>query len=134
MTPVITFDAFEPGAALGETVETFDACCAGRWQRIFGDTAADGANDAAERASVAVVMMMRAYMHIVVPRPPGNVHARQRFSLHGPPRMGEAIRTVIQCIGKEIRRDRRYVELQASGTGDGGRAIFTGRMTLIWAA
>jgi hypothetical protein len=41
---------------------------------------------------------------------------------------------VIACVEKAFKRERRYVELQARGTGEEGRPIFTGRMTLIWAA
>jgi hypothetical protein len=134
MNTVITFEDFNPGAVMGESVEVFDEMLAQRWQKIFGDHSADGANVAAEGASLAVVMMMRAYLNVVAPRPPGNVHARQRFSLESTPRQGEAIRTVIACIEKEFKRERRYVELQAWGTGEGGRSIFSGRMTLIWAA
>ena len=103
-------------------------------KKIFGDQPADGANGATEGASLAVVMMMRTYLNVVAPRPPGNVHARQRFSLESTPRQGEAIRTVIACVERELKRERRYVELQAWGTGEGGRSIYTGRMTLIWAA
>ena len=134
MNTVITFEDFNPGAVMGESVEVFDEMLAQRWQKIFGDQSADGANGAAEGASLAVVMMMRAYLNVVAPRPPGNVHARQRFSLESPPRQGEAIRTVIACVEKAFKRERRYVELQARGTGEEGRPIFIGRMTLIWAA
>jgi hypothetical protein len=134
MSTVITFEDFNPGAVMGESVEVFDEKLAQGWQKIFGDQPADGANGAAEGASLAVVMMMRAYLNVVAPRPPGNVHARQRFSLESPPRRGEAIRTVIACVEKAFKRERRYVELQARGTGEEGRPIFTGRMTLIWAA
>lgn len=134
MSDLITFEDFNPGAVMGESVEVFDEKLAQGWQKIFGDQPADGANGAAEGASLAVVMMMRAYLNVVAPRPPGNVHARQRFSLESPPRQGEVIRTVIACVEKAFKRERRYVELQARGTGEEGRPIFTGRMTLIWAA
>lgn len=134
MSDLITFEDFNPGAVMGESVEVFDEKLAQSWQKIFGDQSVDGANGAAEGASLAVVMMMRAYLNVVAPRPPGNVHARQRFSLESTPRQGEAIRTVIACVEKEFKRERRYVELQAWGIGEGGRSIFTGRMTLIWAA
>ncbi len=134
MSAVITFEDFNRGAVMGESVEVFDEKLVQRWQKIFGDQPVGGANGAAEGASLAVVMMMRAYLNVVAPRPPGNVHARQRFSLESTPRQGEAIRTVIACVERELKRERRYVELQAWGTGEGGRSIYTGRMTLIWAA
>lgn len=138
VTPVassaITFDDFRPGTALGEAIEVASDALVERWQRIFGTRHEDGAGGAAEGASLAVVLMMRAYLGVVTPRPPGNVHARQQFALQAPPRRGEAVRSVVSCVGKEMRRGRRYVELQVQGSGDGGRAIYTGRLSLIWAA
>jgi hypothetical protein len=134
MSRPITFDDFVPGAVMGETILVFEPALAQRWRSIFGDAPADGAGGAAEGAGLAVVMMMRAYLSIVVPRPPGNVHARQRLQLADTPRCSEAIRTVVTCLAKEIRRERRYVELRACGTGDGGRAVYDGHLTLIWAA
>jgi hypothetical protein len=131
---VITFDDFQPGTVLGETTEVASDTLAGRWQRIFGARAEDGAGGAAEGASLVVVMMMRAYLGVVTPRPPGNVHARQQFALQAPPRRGEAVRSVVSCAAKEMRRGRRYVELLVQGSGDDGRAIYTGRLSLVWAA
>lgn len=134
MSDIVTYDTFEPGKTMGEAVLLLDDSHARSWQKIFGDTASSGANDAAEAAGLLVAMMMRAYLAVVTPRPPGNVHARQRFSLHALPRRGEAVRTVIRCDGKEIKRERRYVELLAQGTGDDGRVLYEGRLSLIWAA
>ena len=127
----IVFDDFEPGAILGETAEAFDPGLAESWQRIFG---APSPGASAMGAGIAVVLMMRAYLAVVAPRPPGNIHARQRFQLAGMPRPGERIRTVVTCAGKEMKRGRPHVELATEGTGEGGRPIYTGRMTLIWAA
>jgi hypothetical protein len=33
-----------------------------------------------------------------------------------------------------MRRGRRYLQLEVSGKGAGGRALYTGKMNLIWAA
>jgi hypothetical protein len=134
MNKVITFDDFVPNTVLGEAAETFDAHLAQCWQRIFGSTPGDQANGAAESAGLAVVMMMRAYLKIVAPRPPGNVHAHQDFSLLNLPHLGESIHTVVTCVSKELRRERRYVDLQVSGTGENGRPLYEGKMKLIWAA
>lgn len=128
----ILFEDFQPGAVLGEQVQIYDAQQAQRWRAIFG--AADGAHSAAEGASMAVVNMMRAYLQLVTPRPPGNMHARQQLHMQAIPAPGEAIRVVLSCVGKEMRRERRYVELKAQGTGTGGRALFDGLITLVWAA
>lgn len=130
----ILFEDFQPGALMGEHVELYDAQQARRWQAIFGDQSDSGANGAPEGASMAVVNMMRAYLHVVTPRPPGNVHARQQLQMHGIPTPGESMRVAVRCAGKEIRRERRYVELAVSGTGNGGRQLFDARISLIWAA
>jgi hypothetical protein len=132
-SPILYAD-FVPGALMGEHVEVYDAQQTQRWQAIFGDHPDSGANGAPEGASMAVVHMMRAYLHVVAPRPPGNVHARQQLRLQGIPAQGESMRVAVTCASKEIRRERRYVDLQVSGTGQGGRALFDGRISLIWAA
>jgi len=134
MSDVFVYDRFEPGTVLGETTITVDAALTQGWRHIFGDAQEDGAGEAAEGAGLAVVMMMRAYLGIVTPRPPGNVHSRQRLSMRGVPRPGESVRTVMRCESKEMKRERRYVELRATGSGENGRPIYDGYLTLIWAA
>ncbi|MBR2817637.1 MAG: hypothetical protein IKE60_23450 [Reyranella sp.] len=137
MSAPILFDDFKPGARMGETSLVYGAELAGQWERIFGASseAADQAADlAAKGASIATVMMMRAYMSIVSPRPPGNVHARQHLVLDDVPVRHERVRVEISCVGKELRRGRRYVDLEVVGTGEGGRPLYRGLMNLIWAA
>jgi hypothetical protein len=133
MSTPILFADFQPGAALGTHTESYTPELARAWQRIFVSPDESGGG-AAEGASMAVVLAMRAFLTVVAPRPPGNVHARQQFTLARLPRAGEQVRTVIACAGKEIKRGRFYVDLQVQGTGDGGRDLFGGRMSLIWAA
>ena len=130
----ILYEDFQPGALVGECVEVYDAAQARRWQAIFGNQPENGANGAAESFSMAVVNMMRAYLHIVTPRPPGNVHARQQLRMRSAPKCGEAIRVTVHCANKEMRRDRRYVDLKVQGTGTDGRALFDGVISLIWGA
>lgn len=131
MSKPILWDDFQPGAALGEFTLTFDADMAKAWQAIFGK---DAAGSPAEGASIALAAMMRAYATVVAPRPPGNVHARQRFTLDAPPAQGEAIRTIVTCGAKELKRERRYVDFHVRATGTDGRAIYSGILTIVWAA
>ncbi|MFQ6721398.1 hypothetical protein OMF40_14025, partial [Bordetella pertussis] len=77
---------------------------------------------------------IRAYLNVVTPRPPGNIHAQQILSIDGLPGVGETVRSRIRCLGKEIRRERRYLQLEVSGVGERERNLYTGRMNLIWAA
>jgi acyl dehydratase len=130
----VLFEHFEPGSLMGEYSETYSPALAQRWQAIFGDTEAAGAGGPAEQAGMAVVMMMRAYLNVVAPRPPGNIHARQKVQLHGLPRPGETVRAAVRCMSKSMRRERRYIELRVEGSGENGRPLFAGDLTLIWAA
>lgn len=132
MSPdTLTFDRFEPGARLGAHTEAIDERILGHWCRLYPW---DAPADDRVPPGLATVLLMRAYMQALSPRPPGNVHARQTLSLSALPRRGESVTTSFTCAGKELRRERRYVEVDARATGDGGRPLFTGRMTLIWAA
>ena len=133
-TAPVLFEDFQPGALMGECVQVYDADQARRWQAIFGSQPEDGADGPVEGVCMAVVNMMRAYLDVVAPRPPGNVHARQKLQMHGVPVQGEPMRVTVVCARKEMRRERRYVELQVSGAGEGGRKLFDGLITLIWAA
>lgn len=132
-TKPFTYDSFEPGKHIGENAQTYTPQLTAGWGAIFG-TGPERATKGAEGAGVAVVMMMRAYLSVVSPRPPGNVHARQQLALRALPRPGETVRTVVGCRHKEMKRERRYVELNVTGTGDGDRPIYDGVLTLIWAA
>ncbi len=82
---------------------------------------------------MATVLMMRAYLHVVAHRPPGGVHARQKLELTASPRDNEPVITVVWCDSKEIRRERRFVHLGFRATGEGGRQLFTGLITVVWA-
>lgn len=132
-TPIL-FEDFQPGALMGERVELYRPKQAERWQAIFGNQPEDGANGAAQSVSMAVVSMMRAYLHVITPRPPGNVHTRQQLRMHNLPECGEAIRVTVHCAHKQMRHERRYVDLNVEGTGHEGRALFDGVISLIWAA
>lgn len=127
----ILYEDFVPGGLMGESVQVYDAAQAARWQSIFGHQAGESA---AEAASMAVISMMRGYLAVVAPRPPGNVHARQKLQMHGLPQPGEAVRIAVRCAGKELRRERKYVELAVQGRGAQERALFDAVLTLIWAA
>ncbi|MCD0502284.1 hypothetical protein [Bordetella petrii] len=131
MTKPYTYDAFVPGTILGHWEEPLDDRLVATWGRLFGKHPQD--HDA-QWTGLAVALMMRAYLNVVSPRPPGNIHAQQALSIRNLPRMGEIVQSRVQCLDKEIRRERRYLHLEVSGTGAQGRSLYTGRMQLIWAA
>jgi acyl dehydratase len=131
-TAPFLFADFEPGAMLGEHAAVYDAELVRQWRLVF---AADGDPSwlATEAAGISVALLMRSYLAVVSPRPPGNIHAGQKLRFASLPKPGENVQTRIACIGKEIRRERRYVELDAVAKGEAGRALYAGRLLLVWA-
>lgn len=128
-TPFL-FDDFSAGALLGSHQMVYDDALVDHWQRIFGSAPMPQA----QAASLAVVIMMRAFLAVVSPRPPGNIHAKQLLRFSRLPTPGDQITTTIRCRSKDIRRGRRYVELEANACRQGGGFLFQGVLTLVWAA
>ncbi len=129
-TNPILFDDFVVGGELGTHQADYDDKIAAAWCAIFGTSQPEGA----QGAGVAVALMMRSYLAVAAPRPPGNVHTRQRLALQALPQPGETVRMRVWCAGKEIKRESRYVEIGVQAAGDQQRPLFGGRLTLIWAA
>lgn len=131
----ILFTDFIPGVLMGQCLQIYDEAQAQRWQAIFGHDVDAQDSGAAQAASIAIVGMMRAYLNVVSPRPPGNVHAKQKFTIHELPKLGETLRISVKCESKEERRSRKYLQLRVSGIEDKQqRPLFDGLLTLIWAS
>lgn len=131
MPDILTFDSFQPGASMGRASETIDGSTLVAWRQLYPwDSAPEGELP----RGFATVLLMRAYMRILTPRPPGNIHARQQLSLLAGITLGEDVMTELICVGKELKRERRYVELACRASGNAGRPLFEGHMTIIWAA
>lgn len=130
-TPVLTFERFVVGKSYGSMAETPDAALVEKWRRLYPQ---DDFPPGWAPPAMATVLMMRAYMHLLSPRPPGNIHARQQMTLGEPIVLGDCISTEIECVGKEIRRERRYVTVHARGKNQHGMTCYEGVLTLIWAA
>lgn len=124
------FDDFRVDAVLGSHQMVYDDAMVNHWRRIFGSDPMPQA----QAASLAVVIMMRAFLVVVSPRPPGNIHAKQLLRFSRLPALGDQITTTIRCRSKDIRRGRRYVELEANACRQGGGFLFQGVLTLVWAA
>lgn len=128
---MILFADFQPGVAMGSLTETPDPQQLAQWRELYPW---DEPQEGNLPGDMATVLMMRAYLDIVSPRPPGNLHARQEMRLHSPINVGEAVITTIACASKELKGERRKLELTADGRGGNGRALFSGTITLYWAA
>ena len=128
---MIVFESFQPGAPLGESPFTFDASALAQWAALYPG---DDATAPQMPPGMVSMIVMRAYMATITPRPPGNVHASQHIEMHRLPKLGETIRTALTCESKELRKERRWVHLASVSTDTRGNLLFTGRMTMIWAA
>ena len=126
---MITYETFTPGEVMGSSAEVLDAAKLQAWQDLFPEDDLHGVMPHGMVAAIA----MRAYAEVLQPRPPGNVHAAQRFELFRLPRAGERLTTTVTCLEKEIRKGRFRVTLGMETVGSEGPA-FRGRMTVLWAA
>jgi acyl dehydratase len=76
---------------------------------------------------------MEAYLKVIPKRPPGNVHAGQKLAFAGKPvAVGARLRFDFSCVGREIRKERRWVSLGVQCTS-AGQPVLEGQITTIWA-
>ena len=129
-TEVITFERFSPGSDLGEASLAVDQPLIDSLQKVYGFAWSAGQP---VPMALCTVLMMRAYLQVVTPRPPGNVHGRQWLQAHAPMHLGDTVRTRMRCLSKELKSGRRWVQLEALGSV-ADKPAYTGRLTLLWAA
>jgi len=128
---VLTFETFEPGRVYGRHTETLGESLLERWRALYPwDRPAPGTVPPA----VATVLTMRAYMLALQPRPPGNVHAGTTMRILAPLVLGSRVTTEVRCIGKELRRDRRFVDIGSRCLDEHGTELAVATMRLIWGA
>lgn len=128
----LTFDTFEPGKVYGHDTETVTPELVERWCALYpwDRPAADGAVP----DGVATMIATRAYMHVLHPRPPGNVHAGSTVTIHAPLRIGARVTTEVRCTGKAMKGERRFVDVGLSTRDAQGVPLVDATMRLIWAA
>ncbi|HLU04045.1 MAG TPA: hypothetical protein VKZ94_14885 [Advenella sp.] len=130
MTDVLTYDSFTPGTELGDWQEPVDAGLIATWDSLFGASEQD---QPARQTGLCIALMMRAFLKVVTPRPPGNIHARQLMTIENLPQAGDSVHSKIRCIDKQIKRGRRYLDLEVTGYDANQRPLYVGKMSLIWA-
>lgn len=126
---LVTFDNFQPGLVMGRVRERVDD----DMLRQCGDIYGAGAPSVLSGPELTTIYSMRAYLKVVAPRPPGNIHLRERVAIDDLPERGEEIDTEVSCVSKELRAERRRVVLATRTRGRDGRALFSTEMTLLWA-
>lgn len=131
MTVTLCYDSFVPGEEIGTDDLVFGDEWVQSWSRIFTGS---GRDPAQVPLGVVSVVAMRAYMAIVTPRPPGNIHAGQQLRIVRAPSLGEHLHTRMACTAKRLSGERRIVTFGTRCTGRGsGGTVFEGAMTIFWA-
>lgn len=115
---MFTFDRFEVGASYGEHILFVSEQEVETWHRLFG-----GERSTYMPVGMTSVIAMRAYLALISPRPPGNIHGGSSFVLQRRIRVGDSVVTRVGCSSKAIRRGRRVVEIAVRGTSSEGVAF-----------
>jgi len=123
------FDTFEPGSTIGSRTLTLDRAFVERWFTLFPDDRDGGRMPAGMMAAIC----SRAYCDILQPRPPGNVHGQQQFTIEQLPEIGDCLITALRCEGKELKKERRWVRFSSETRRSDGTLMFSGLMTTLWA-
>lgn len=133
----ILFEDLVPGQEMGQYTLKYDEKFVHGWQHIAGsspETQIPARQSRAQAASVSLMLMMRAFLIVVRPRPPGNIHARQSLSFCGLPAVGDELSVSVTCLAKKMHKGRRYVEFAVQAVNQRQEPTFQGMLTLIWAA
>jgi len=124
---VFVYESYEAGKIYGTDQFRITRELISGWLDIYGvDSGAD-----AMPPGLVVLIQQQAYKRIVAPRPPGHVQGRQRFQLYSLPPAGSVIHTDVSCISKEIRKERRWVEMGFHGRTQEGAAVYSGINTVL---
>ncbi len=124
-----TFDALQPDQTIGENVQPFNEETAADFLDLFpGDR--ELLPDLPP--SLISAITMRAFLATVQPRPKGNIHGTQEFTVHRLPKLGDDIITTTICRTKETRKNNNWVHFETRSKDQNGNLLFTGLMGIIW--
>lgn len=129
------FERLQAGLRIGHHDDRIDPGMLADWQALYGGRDPD-APGAPAPAGLATVLVMRAYLAVVNPRPPGNIHRLLSVRRVAPLPRGVALRTTVHCIGRELKGDRRLVRFGTAchALADGAPLLVAGELELLWAA
>jgi hypothetical protein len=126
---MITYADFQPGEVLGERRFEFTEGTLAQWLALFPG---DNRSAPLMPPAMTAMVMMRCFTDVLRDRPPGNIHAGQKFRIRRLPRVGESFITRLGCMGKEIRKDRFWVRFSFDATDAANAPLFRGEMTTVW--
>ncbi len=128
---MIRYDDLVPGAVIGESAFSLDTSIGAEWSALFPS---DPSAAATMPPSMISLVTMRAFMQALPHRPPGNIHAAQKFAIARLPGLGEVLTTTVRCAAKEMKKERRWVTFRTETVDAAREPLFSGEMRLIWAA
>lgn len=130
MSPAsFTFDRLQDGALIGRRTDVIDATLLSLWERIYGSVVGTDVP-----GGMGAVLVMRAYLAIVTPRPPGNIHRALTVRLHAPLARDQALTMEVRCLSKQLRKERRYATFEVIGYDVHGTPALAGQIDMLWAA
>jgi|TARA_R110002072_G_scaffold128847_5_gene266939 hypothetical protein len=124
-----TFDTLQPGQVIGENIQHFNDEVMAQFLDLFPDDR-DQLPDLPPGMISAITM--RAFLATVEPRPKGNIHGTQEFTVHKLPKLGDKIITTTICQEKEMRKNNRWIHFETRSCDQNGTLLFTGLMGVIW--
>ena len=125
---LFTYDYYEPGKIYGVREFKVDHTVIAKWRIVYpGDDDPD-----VMPAGMLAMIIIDAVLTYNAPRPPGGMHGGQTFDVHRMPRIGETLLTEVQCLDKEIKKNRKWVRAATTTRSkDTGEIILTGVMTSL---
>jgi uncharacterized OB-fold protein len=127
--PVFTFERFEPGKWLGSRTLVLDDGLVEQWLALFPEDR----NGRTMPPGMMAAVFSRAYSSILQPRPPGNVHGEQDFTISRLPEIGDTLNTDLRCASKEAKGERLWVRFASETRNQQGELMFSSVMTTLWA-
>lgn len=132
-TDVWTFADFHPGHSFGEMSITLDAVRLAKWNAIYGGASEPYNPSRPLPCGLLVTCMMEAYLGLIQPRPPGNIHAGQSLEFStGHVRLGDTVTMKATCRDKTERNGRGWVTFALTVTR-GAETLLRGDVRSIWA-
>ena len=126
---MFTFDILQPGQTIGDNVQPFNDEVVDQLLDLFPD---DKELLPDLPPSMISAITMRAFLSTVQPRPKGNIHGTQEFTVHKLPKLGDVITTTTICRNKETRKNNNWVYFETQSRDQDGTLLFTGLMGIIW--
>lgn len=133
VTEAWAYADFQPGHTFGEMSIVLDADRLAQWDAIYGG--GGNLNDPARPVprGLLVTCMMEAYLELIQPRPPGNIHAGQSLVFGtGHIQLGDTVTVTASCLDKTLRKGRGWVIFEVTVTR-GDQTLLRGEIRSIWA-